>query len=159
MCVQGCVYDLISVAVCEVGQDNGIPVLRLIFNPVHPGYRAKMLALNYCDQIRLIGLRQNNYFKRDVNEICCENVDLIELSNYMVQGQALYCQEGKFLFMFLGDKLQQKQNFITLKMPRNWRCMVLTCIQQKTQKVLISCWVFVPLVYLCIGTGQFPVVL
>lgn len=82
--------------------------------------------------------------KSIVNKICYENANLIELAKYMV---------FVFLFVFSGDKRQQKQNFTTLKMPRNWRCMVLTCIQQKTQKVLISCWVFVPLVYSCIGTG------
>ena len=97
--------------------------------------------------ISLIGFRQDDYMKSTVNEICCENANLIELAKYMV---------FVFLSVFSGDKRRQKQNFTTLKMPRNWRCMVLTCIQQKTRKVLISCWVFVPLVYSCIGTGSFP---
>lgn len=120
-----------------------IPVVRLIFEPSTSRIQSKTASLSTA-VISLIGFRQDDYMKSTVNVICCENANLVELAKYMA---------FVFLFVFSGDKRQQKQNFTTLKMPRNWRCMVLTCIQQKTQKVLISCWVFVPLVYLCIGTG------
>jgi len=120
-----------------------VPFLRLIFEPKISSIQSKNASLSTA-VFSLIGSRPADYMRSIVNEICFGNANLIELAKYMVL---------VFLLLFSGDKRQQKQNFITLKMPRNWRCMVLTCIQQKTQKVLISCWVFVPLVYLCIGTG------
>jgi hypothetical protein len=56
-----------------------VPLLRLILQPTTSRIQSKNTSLSTA-MIGLIGFRQEDCVKRDVKEVCCENVNLTELA-------------------------------------------------------------------------------